>query len=91
MAWGSSLTSDAFGPEGSGRSSVYGWEEDGSVSISFLSVHGYVLEITDRLRLSDDKKKLTFSIQIKGPDGTETQHEFEFGLPDKAASTDTPA
>ena len=74
-----------FKPDGDGMASMSTSEGQTLVTLEIHLFQGHRLEIEKRLRLSDDKKSLVYTQQIKGPQGKEARHEIEFevaeGLP----------
>jgi hypothetical protein len=75
----------SFKPDGDGMASMSTSEGQTLVTLEVHLFRGHRLEIEERLRLSEDKKSLVYTQQIKGPQGKEARHEIEFevagGLP----------
>jgi hypothetical protein len=75
----------SFKPDGDGIASMSTSEGETLVTLEIHIIRGHRLEIEERLRLSEDKKSLVYSQQIKGPDGKEGSYEVAFevtkGLP----------
>jgi len=82
---GSRISGGSFKPDGDGMASMSTSEGQTLVTLEIHLFQGHRLEIEKRLRLSDDKKSLVYTQQIKGPQGKEARHEIEFdvaeGLP----------
>jgi 8-hydroxy-5-deazaflavin:NADPH oxidoreductase len=66
-------------PEGNASYSSSFLEGDSAVVLSVRYFHGSALEITERIRFSEDKKRLLYTQEIKGPKGDEyrCEHEIE--------------
>jgi hypothetical protein len=81
----SSVSGGSFKPDGDGMASMSTSEGQTLVTLEVHLFRGHRLEIEERLRLSEDKKSLVYTQQIKGPQGKEARHEIEFevvgGLP----------
>jgi hypothetical protein len=79
------IGSGSFKPDGDGMASMRTSEGETSVTLEIHLFRGHRLEIEERLRLSEDKKSLVYTQQIKGPEGKEGRYEIEFevaeGLP----------
>jgi len=77
--------SGSFKPDSDGMASMRTSEGETSVTLEIHLFRGHRLEIEERLRLSEDKKSLVYTQQIKGPEGKEGRYEIEFevgeGLP----------
>jgi hypothetical protein len=39
------------------------------------------LQVDRQIRLSEDKRKLQYKVNLKGPDGEEVEREMEFEIP----------
>ena len=74
-----------FKPDGDGMASMSTSEGETLVTLKIQLFRGHKLEFEERLRLSEDKKLLLYTQQIKGPKGKEGRYELEFeaaeGLP----------
>lgn len=66
--------------EGTGSYGFSTTEGDTATSVTVRYYHGIPLEITERIRFSDDKKKLSCTREIKGPTGEIVKHEDEFEI-----------
>jgi hypothetical protein len=75
----------SFKADGDGMASMITSEGETLVTLEIHIFRGYRLEIEERLRLSEDKKLLVYTQQIKGPEGKKGRYEIEFevaeGLP----------
>ena len=75
----------SFKADGDGMASMSTSEGETLVTLEIHIFRGYRLEIEERLRLSEDKKLLVYTQQIKGPEGKKGLYEIEFevveGLP----------
>jgi hypothetical protein len=75
----------SFNADGDGMASMSTSEGETLVTLEIHIFRGYRLEIEKRLRLSEDKKLLVYTQQIKGPEGKKGRYEIEFefaeGLP----------
>jgi hypothetical protein len=60
------------------------WEGETSVTLEIHLFRGHRLEIEKRLRLSEDKKLLVYTQQIKGPEGKKGRYEIEFAVAEGA-------
>jgi hypothetical protein len=78
---GGSSTASFFG-DGDGVASAYGCQGRDNLSIELRRFRGHELQIERRLGVSEDKRKLLYALLIKGPDGKEGHHEFEFDIAD---------
>jgi hypothetical protein len=82
---GSHIGGGSLKPDGDGMASMTTSEGETLVTLEIHIFRGHRLEIEERLRLSEDKKSLVYTQQIKGPKGKEGRHEIEFevaeGLP----------
>jgi len=69
---------------GSGDSvaTASGTEGGAEVTIELRRFRGHEVQIETRLRVSEDKGKLLYSLLIKGPDGKEGHREIEFDIAD---------
>jgi len=70
----------SLGPDGSGRSSVRGWEGQTSLTVSVNYFRGHELHTEERMNLSDDRRRLVFSVDAKLPNGAPQRHEFTFDV-----------
>ena len=74
-----------FKPDSDGKASMSTSEGETLVTLEIHIFRGHRLEIEERLRLSEDKKSLVYTQQIKGPKGKEGRYEIQFevteGLP----------
>jgi hypothetical protein len=77
---GSSHGRGSFRSDGDGSASMSTSEGQTLVTLEIHVFRGHRLEIEERLCLSDDKKSLLYSQQIKGPQGKESRHEIEFDV-----------
>jgi hypothetical protein len=68
------------GPDGCGSSSTHGWEGQARITATFIHFRGYQLEMVHRVRFSDDRRKLLFSMEVKTPNGIAQRHDFLFDL-----------
>jgi 8-hydroxy-5-deazaflavin:NADPH oxidoreductase len=66
--------------QGSGGYSSSTWEGDTFITFSVRSYRGIQMEVVQRLRFSDNKKRLVYIQEIKGPKGDEIRHEDEFAI-----------
>jgi hypothetical protein len=75
----------SFKADGDGMASMSTSEGETLVTLEIHIFRGYRLEIEERLRLSENKKLLVYTQQIKGPEGKKGFYEIEFdvaeGLP----------
>ena len=75
----------SFNADGDGMASMSTSEGETLVTLEIHIFRSYRLEIEERLRLSEDKKLLVYTQQIKGPEGKKGRYEIEFevteGLP----------
>jgi hypothetical protein len=75
----------SFKADGDGMASMSTSEGETLVTLEIHIFRGYRLEIEERLRLSEDKKLLVYTQQIKGPEGKKGSYEIDFevaeGLP----------
>ena len=87
---GTRIGGSRFKPDGDGMTSMSTWEGETLVTLEIHVFRGLRLEIEERLRLSEDKKSLVYTQQIKGPEGKEGRYEIEFeiteGLPPLSSS-----
>jgi len=65
-------------PDGDFAASMSTADGPAHVNFEIRIFRGYRLELEERLRLSEDKKSLVYSQQIKGPEGKEGRYEIEF-------------
>jgi hypothetical protein len=72
--------SSSFNPDGYGRASNGGWDGHTRVTATFHYFRGHELHTVERLRLSDDKRRLLFSLEGKTPTGTVQSQDFWFDL-----------
>ena len=79
--WHSSGTG-RFKSDGDGMASMCTSEGETLVTVEIHLFRGHRLEIEERLRLSEDKKSLVYTQQIKGPEGKEGHYEIEFEVPE---------
>jgi hypothetical protein len=70
----------SFSPDGYGYSSAHGWEDHTSVTVQVHFFRGRELHTAERLSLSEDGKKLVFTVEATLPNGTPQHHEFAFDL-----------
>src|SRR5712671_3559272 len=74
-----------FKADGDGMASMSTSAGETLVPLEIHIFRGYRLEIEERLRLSENKKLLVYTQQIKGPEGKKGLYEIEFevaeGLP----------
>jgi 8-hydroxy-5-deazaflavin:NADPH oxidoreductase len=66
--------------QGSGGYSSSTWDGDTLITFSVRSYRGIQMEVVQRLRFSDNKKRLVYIQEIKGPKGDEVRHEDEFAI-----------
>lgn len=75
----------SFKADGDGRASVCTSDGDTQVTLEIHIFRGHRLEIEERLRLSEEKKLLVYTQEIKGPEGKTGRYEIAFevteGLP----------
>jgi 8-hydroxy-5-deazaflavin:NADPH oxidoreductase len=64
--------------QGAGGYSSSIWEGDTFLTLSIRYYRGIPLEMTQRIRFSDDKKRLVYLHEAKGPKGDSIVHEDEF-------------
>ncbi len=69
---------EIFKPDGDGMASMQTTDGPALVTFEIRIFHGYRLEREERLSLSDDKKSLMYSQEIKGPDGKEERYQMKF-------------
>ncbi len=70
-----------FGTPAEGRVSTSRKDPDGVMVVeSRQLVHGHEILVVERFRVSDDRKKLTYSHEARGPKEQEQRHEFEFEI-----------
>jgi len=69
-----------FKPDGDGMASMSTTEGQTLVTLEIQVFRGHRLEIEERLRLSEDKKSLVYTQQIKGPEGKEGRYNIEFEI-----------
>jgi hypothetical protein len=76
---------ESFDPDSDGMASMSTMDGPALVNFEIRIFCGHRLELEERLRLSEDKKSLVYTQQIKGPKGKEGRYEIEFevaeGLP----------
>jgi hypothetical protein len=75
-----SVGGGSFSPDGHGYSSFTGWEGHTSVTSKVHYFRGREFHSVERLRLSDDGRKVLFSLEIKTPSGTAQHHDFSLEL-----------
>jgi len=75
----------SFKPDGDGMASASAMDGPDLVNFEIRIFCGHRLELEERLHLSENKKSLVYTQQIKGPKGKEGHYEAEFevaeGLP----------
>jgi hypothetical protein len=75
----------SFKPDGDGMASASTMDGRDLVNFEIRIFCGHRLELEERLHLSENKKSLVYTQQIKGPKGKEGHYEAEFevaeGLP----------
>ncbi len=74
------LLGGCIGPDGYGSASAQGWEGQTCLVSNVVFYRGHELHTFDRLSLSEDQKKLVYSVQAQLLDGPAQQHEFSFDL-----------
>jgi len=68
-------------PDGTGSYSVQGFDEDGAhLTLARRYFRGKVLEIVERVSLSDDGKLLTYKQEVTGPTGERSTHQAQFSM-----------
>jgi hypothetical protein len=80
-----SVGGGSFSPDGHGYASATGWEEHTSVTAKVHYFRGREFHSVERLKLSDDGRKLLFSLEIKTPNGMAQYHDFSLE-PDASGS-----
>jgi 8-hydroxy-5-deazaflavin:NADPH oxidoreductase len=65
---------------GDGSFSFATAEGETTIRLTMQRYRGFTVEIVERLRFSDDKKRLVYAVSLKGPDGRETEHQEEFDI-----------
>jgi hypothetical protein len=75
---GAHVSGSRFGPDGDGMSSMRTTEGETLVTFEIEVFRGHRLEIEERICLSENKKSLVYTQQIKGPDGKEGRYKIEF-------------
>jgi len=75
--------SGSFKADGDGMASMSTSEGETSVTLEIHIFRGYRLEMEERLRLSEDKKLLVYTQQIKGPEGKKGRYEIEFEVAER--------
>lgn len=70
----------SFSPDGYGSGSKQGWEGHTAVTARVHFFRGHELHTLERISLSDDQRKLLFSVEGKIPDGRAERHDFLFDL-----------
>lgn len=72
----------SFSPDGYGSASTQGWEGPTAVTAKVHFFRGHELHTVERLSVSDDQRKLPFSVEGKMPNGRAERHDFLFDLPE---------
>jgi hypothetical protein len=72
--------STSVSPRGDCSTSQRMWEGETAVNVELRVFCGHKLDTEERLRFSDDKRKLMYSQFVKGPDGKEGRYEIEFDI-----------
>jgi hypothetical protein len=75
-----SLLSGCMGPDGYGTASASGWEGQTRLMSKVVFFRGSELYTAERISLSDDRRKLIYSIEAKLVDGVSERHEFAFSV-----------
>jgi hypothetical protein len=70
----------SFSPDGYGSASTRGWEGHTAVTAKVHFFRGHELHTLERISLSDDQRKLLFSVEGKLPNGRAERHDFLFDL-----------
>jgi hypothetical protein len=70
----------SFNPDGDGMASMHTSEGETSVTLEIHLFRGHRLEIEERMLISEDKKSLLYTQQIKGPKGKEGRYEMKFEI-----------
>jgi hypothetical protein len=70
----------SFNPDGDGMASMRTSEGETSVTLEIHLYRGHRLEIEERMLISEDKKSLLYTQQIKGPKGKEGRYEMKFEI-----------
>ena len=71
----------SFNPTaGYGHSGHARWEGQTAVHETHHSFRGHEIEVTERLRLTDDGKLIHYTFQATGPNGDAIRNEIAFGL-----------
>ena len=65
-------------PDGDGMASMSTMDGPALVNFEIRIFRGHRLELEERLRLSEDKKSLVYTQQIKGPEEKQGRYEIEF-------------
>jgi hypothetical protein len=69
-----------FSADGYGSASTPGWEGHTAVTVRVHLFRGHELHTVERISLSDDQRKLLFSVEGKMPNGRAERHDFLFDL-----------
>jgi len=72
--------SGSFSPDGYGSASTQGWEGHTAVTAKVHFFRSHELHTLERISLSDDRRKLLFSVEGKMPNGRAERHDFFFDL-----------
>lgn len=75
----------SFNPDSDGMASMRTSEGETLVTIELHVFRGHRLEIEERMLISEDKKSLLYTQQIKGPNGKEGRYEIKFEIADGLA------
>jgi hypothetical protein len=80
-----SVGGGSLSPDGHGSASTTGWEGHTLVTVKVHYFRGRELHTVERLSLSEDQRKLLFSLEIKTTNGLAERHDFSLDL-DKTGS-----
>jgi hypothetical protein len=79
------MSGESFKPDSDGMALATTMDGPDLVNFEIHMFCGHRLELEERLHLSENKKLLVYTQQIKGPQGKEDRYEVEFevaqGLP----------
>ncbi len=72
--------SNSFSPEGYGYSSIHGWEGLTSITATVHFYHGHEIHTVERISLSEDKRRLQFSVEGNLPGRPAERLQFSFDI-----------
>jgi hypothetical protein len=70
------------GPDGSARTSIGRWDGLTNVTVSVNTFRGHEFHIEERISLSDDRRTLLYTVEVKLPEGEAERHDFSFNVGD---------